>query len=194
MCGLSLCETFPVSPSQGTARNHWKRVPVGLEGTEGSWTGTGCNLGLYVGAPGVGGGILPSPGPISLGSVGLAQKGWEAVRPFSPSVLQEGKSIGQEGTGYSEKLLGWWVPTTTFGKRGETVAENPILINYFGSWDTAVLLFGMCLFWLRVGLEKPFLSIIPKTVSAKPGCFPQGRFTLRICTGVVFFTLENAAP
>lgn len=74
------------------------------------------------------------------------------------------------------------------------MAENPILINYFGSWDTAVLLFGMCLFWLRVGLEKPFLSIIPKTVSAKPGCFPQGRFTLRICTGVVFFTLENAAP
>lgn len=109
-------------------------------------------------------------------------------------MLQEGQSIGQEGAGYLEKLLGWWVPTTTFGKRGETVAENPILINYFRSWDTAVLLFGMCLFWLRVGLEKPFLSIIPKTVSAKPGCFPQGRFTLRICTGVVFFTLENAAP
>lgn len=109
-------------------------------------------------------------------------------------MLQEWQSIGHEGAGYSEKVLGWWVPTTTFGKRGETVAENPILINYFRSWDTAVLLFGIYLFWLRVRLETSFLSIIPKTVSAKLGCFPQGRFTLHICTGVVFLTLENAAP
>lgn len=86
------------------------------------------------------------------------------------------------------------MPTTTFGKQGETVAENPVLINYFRSWDTAVLLFGIYLFWLRVGLEKSFLSIIPKTTSAELGCFPQGRFTVHICTGVVFLTLENTAP
>lgn len=107
----------------------------------------------------------------------------------APLCSRKGKALL---TGGSCKLLGWWLPTAASGKRG--VAENPISINYFRSWDTAVLLFGIYLFWLRVGLEPPFLSIIPKTISAKLGCFPQGRFTLHICTGVVFLTLQNAAP
>lgn len=150
-------------------------------------------MGFYVGAPGVGGEILPSPEHIS----GFCGAGWagterlrscQAIQPLCAPGRAKHWSRG------CWILLGWWVPTTTFGKRGETVAENPILINYFRSWDTAVLLFGIYLFWLRVGLETSFLSIIPKTVSAKLGCFPQGRFTLHICTGVVFLTLENAAP
>lgn len=37
---------------------------------------------------------------------------------------------------------------------GETVAEKPILSNYFRSWDPDILLFAIYLFWLRTGLEK----------------------------------------
>lgn len=151
--------------------------------------GTGCNRGFHGAARGAAGGPALPTSHLSgfWGTAWVGTESCQAIQPLSaPGRVKHCWIL--------RKPLGWWVPTTTFGKQGETVAENPILINYFRSWDTAVLLFGIYLFWLRVGLEKSFLSIIPKTISAELGCFPQGRFTVHICTGVVFLTLESTAP